>query len=221
VCIFSFLFQNHKLSPFCGLSLEEFRHCCILGGCDYFKLRGVALKTAMKVFRNCRNRIPEPWLVELLPNMTLLAKLFSELLAMKKLSADNASQVIERFLLADGAFQCALVLHLPLPAENPNKQLYFSLVPVETLQPEQQRVVQAHLEYVCGVRPADPADEWRIASAATTTATTASEPIGGISSPNPVWVFFSSSFSSFFFFCSDCVLAGREATAPKPTRAAE
>jgi hypothetical protein len=188
--------------------LEEFRQCCILGGHDYFKLKGVALKTAIKVFTNCRKREPEALLVELLPNMPLLAKLFSELLAMKKLSATNASQVIKRFLLADGAFQCPLVLRLPLPVANPNKQLYFSLVAVEKLPPEQQRVVQEHLDFVCGVRPPDPADEWRIASAATATAVAAaSEPIP---SPKPVWCF----LFVLFFLLADVCLQGEKRQLP-------
>jgi hypothetical protein len=149
--------------------------CCILGGCDYFKLKGVALKNAMKAFMNSRTREPEDWLVELLPNMPGLARVFSELMAMKKLSSDKqtAAKVIEKFLLADGAFRCPLVVNLPLPDTNPNKPLYVSLFPLKNLVSEQGKVVQENLKHVCGDRPLDPAEEWRIATAAAAAAAAA------------------------------------------------
>jgi hypothetical protein len=164
---FSFLyFQNDHLSPFRGWGLEEFRMCCVLGGCDYFKLKGVALKTAMKVFVDSKCRQPERWLTELLPTMPRLVQVFSELLTLKKPSFNEgtAAQVVKGYLLADAAFQCPLVVNLPLAQPVRNKPLFFSLVAPENLPREQRELVLNQLEFVRGKMP-NPAEQWRIATA--------------------------------------------------------
>eukprot|EP00733_Pompholyxophrys_punicea_P000336 Pompholyxophrys_punicea_v1_NODE_84_length_3696_cov_7.291678.p1 type:complete len:466 gc:universal NODE_84_length_3696_cov_7.291678:1548-2945(+) len=53
---------------------EDFRHMCILGGCDYFKIKGVGIVTAYNKIKNCRGDL----------KLTLCELQESQLLAFKK-----------------------------------------------------------------------------------------------------------------------------------------
>jgi len=75
--------------------------CCVLAGCDYFRLRGVALETALKLFRpfmQLRTGLP-------LSADTVAQCVFDELLKMGKLKKEDMEAIISDYLLADACFQ--------------------------------------------------------------------------------------------------------------------
>jgi hypothetical protein len=121
--------------------------CCVLAGCDYFKLRGVALETALKLFRQTLG-VP-------LPADTVAQYVFDELLKMGKLKKDDMEAIISDYLLADACFQLQLVVDIRLLAQRPApEQLFVFSMRLEALPEKQQNLVRENMAKLVRVRPA-------------------------------------------------------------------
>ena len=124
--------------------------CFVLGGCDYFKLRGVALGTALKLFRPFIQRSGEPLSAD-----AVAQSVFDELLKMGKLKKDDMEATISEYLLADACFQFQLVVDVRLLAQSPApEQLFVLSMRLEDLPAKQQQVVKANMSKLVRERPA-------------------------------------------------------------------
>src|ERR1700722_18935511 len=104
---------------------------------------------------------PSDLLSERFPANSLIIAVFRQLVKNGNLlkSADVAN-VTENYLLADAAFQCQLIIDLPLPTAAGFRHR----LPVDNLPLAQQVLVKAKLDYVCGKRPLDEKTELDIAN---------------------------------------------------------
>jgi hypothetical protein len=135
--------------------------CCVLAGCDFFKHRGVALETALKVFREFNKQRKKAG-EQVPPSADDVASfVINELVKMGKLKEEQVESVKSDYLLADAYFQCQLVVDVRLLKPEaplaPTPQLYNHAVPLDQFQGLQRTQVALHIAKLVPQRPAHPA----------------------------------------------------------------